>query len=488
MPFPPMPFPPMRKSPRDIRTPPFLPPGMQTMELPQAEGMNDNLDQQFPKELGPIPNPSQGQLPLDMMEGMDQPPPMPQQRPMPGLPPGMEEMSNIPKPNALPPPPNDLSSNLPEAPQLPGKLQAKPRPFNPMTDLPPLEPDKMGPVPPPVAEQEPSGLKGLRDDVDLYKHVRQGRPQMKPPGALNRIATGAMSGLGAAMQLDRNPGMRAVGQQAMEGSGRFLRPSYDRDMANWNQEMELAEKNIGLGEKLNKAELESGKAKASGDYMKAQSELMRQKPELERNKGTVEITQEMAENFPQLFSAEHIGSRVPYQVLQQAMKNAGFEAMNESKERIAEGGNKTKTTIAEGNQVIAKAKIKSAEQIAADRNDVAKWIALQRKSMGGRGSGGRDRIQRVPAVNPETGENEIAIINLDTGEKKFTGLKPAEKADWLKNLLEPQDSGKPGAAKATPAAKANSNEKKDIPKGSRLDNPKRTWDGSKWISGWKVIP
>lgn len=464
MPFQPMQFPTMRKSPRDIRTPPFLPPGMQTMELPQDQGMDQGMD-----------------------IGMDQPPPMPQQRPMPGLPPGLEEISNIPKPNAPPPPPNDLPSDLPEAPQLPGKLQAKPRPFNPMTDLPPLEPDKMGPVPPPVAEQEPSGLKDLRDSVDLYKHVRQGRPQMKPPGALNRIATGAMSGLGAAMQLDRNPGMRAVGQQAMEGSGRFLRPSYDRDMANWNQEMELAEKNIGLGEKLNKAELESGKAKASGDYMKAQSELMRQKPELERNKGTVEITQEMAENFPQLFSVEHIGSRVPYQVLQQAMKNAGFEAMNESKERIAEGGNKTKTTIAEGNQAIAKAKIKSNEQIAADRNEVAKWIAAQRKSSGGR-SGGRDRIKQIVAINPETGENEIAILNLDTQEQKFTNLKPAEKADWLKNLLEPQGSGKPGAAKATPAAKANSNEKKDIPKGSRLDNPKRTWDGSKWISGWKVIP
>jgi len=130
----PLPFPPMRKSPRDIRTPPFLPPGMQTMELPQDEG----IDQQFPKELGPIPNPQQGQLPPDMVEGADQSFPQPYRgnllRPMPGLPPGMEEIPNISKqgmpPSPQGPPPNDLPSDLPEAPQLPGKLQAKPRPFN----------------------------------------------------------------------------------------------------------------------------------------------------------------------------------------------------------------------------------------------------------------------------------------------------------------------------------------------------------------------
>jgi len=482
-----MQFSPMRKSPRDIRTPPFLPPGMQTMELPQDEGMDEGLDQQFPKGLGPIPNPSQRPGPQgppppppDMMEGADQP--FPQPRPMPGLPPGIEEMSNLSKPNAFPPPPNDLPSDLPEAPQLLGKLQAKPRPFNPMTDLPQLEPDKMAPIPPPMPEQEPAGLKGLQDSVDLYKHVRQGRPQMKPPGALNRIAAGAMGGLGAAMQLDRNPGMQAVGRQAMQGSGKFLRPGYDRDMANWNQEMDLAEKNIGLGEKLNNAELASNKAKASGDYMKAQAELMRQKPELERNKGMVDITPEMAENFPELFSVEHIGSKIPYQVLQAAIKKSSFDALNESKERIAEGGNKARATIAEGNQAIAKAKIKSAEQIAADRNDVAKWIAVQRKSNGSR-SGGRDRIKQIVAVNPETGENEIAILNLDTQEQKFTNLKPAEKSDWLKNLLESQGSGKPGAAKATPAVKANSNNNpieigtRRRKKGSEVIE---TWDGKAW--------
>jgi len=469
MPFPPMQFPPMRKSPRDIRTPPFLPPGMQTMELPQDEGMDEGLDQQFPKGLGPIPNPSQrpgpqGPPPPDMMEGADQP--FPQPRPMPGLPPGLEEVSNLSKPSALPPPPNDLPSELPEAPQLPGKLQAKPRPFNPMTDLPPLEPDKMGPIPPPMPEQEPAGLRDLRDSVDLYKHVRQGRPQMKPPGALNRIAAGAMGGLGAAMQLDRNPGMQAVGRQAMQGSGKFLRPGYDRDMANWNQEMELAEKNIGLGEKLNNAELASSKAKASGDYMKAQAELMRQKPELERNKGRVEITPQMVETFPDYWDVSEIGNLTSEKLLAKAMSEHSYDKKNASTERIAEGKNKTSTTIAEGNQAIAKAKIKSNEQIAADRNDVAKWIAIQRKSSGGRGSGGRDRIDRIPVINPETGENEIALINLQTGEKKFTGLKPAEKADWLKKLLEPQSSEKPGAAKATPAAKANSgnNEAGGIPK------------------------
>jgi len=465
-----MPFP---RKPQDIRTPPFLPPGQ--FRMPDEEEPPT-----MPQGLENLPPPME-QMP-QQREAMQGPPPMepPPQMAFNSPPP----MPDLPIKESIPPP----NSELPEAPQLPGKLQAKPRPFNPASDLPPLDVDKMGPVPPPNEELPSKGLQQLQDDMELYRHVRRGKPELKPPGPWNRIAAGAMGGLGAAMQLDRNPGMQAIGRQAQQGAGSFLRPGYDRDMARWNQEMKLAEEGIGLSEKVNKAELESNRAKASGDYMKAQSELMRQKPELERNKGTVEITQEMAENYPQLFSAEHIGSRVPYQVLQQAMKNSGFAAMNESKEDIAKGKNETTIKVAGLKNEVEGKKLSLAEKLANQKDATIRWVAEQRAKSGKGGGSQRARLQIKPVQNPESGETELAIINLDTGKPQFTGVKPGEKVDWLSKLVEEEKAKASGANPAAKAIKANTgnNVVGGTPKeGDQQIGSKGTimeYRGGKWIT------
>lgn len=197
-----------------------------------------------------------------------------------------------------------------------GELMAEGLPGPPPPDLPPapeLRPGrpKMGqpPIPPtpdptmitsrPDPPPDPARLR-WQDDEELFRSIQKQRPEMRPPGLLNKIGAAAMGGLGGYLMSSPRPGAQAAGQRAMGIIPDILHPGRKQQMQTWGQEMDLAKTRVDRSREAAKLSEDLDKSEASQDYMKAQAKYQEELPELRRQQTNVSREAKMVTITPEI--------------------------------------------------------------------------------------------------------------------------------------------------------------------------------------------